>query len=268
MAKTSRAPNGLYTASEAIKKLNMAPTTFHHYVKTGKIKKIVPPGRNEGYYEKSYINKMARANELFVIQYAQDPATFSIATKDDASGIYDVTASLWGTLNTTPVETRLEWYKSNPEIDHVVKQDGIVTGYVTIMPLKHETIENLMSAKIRGWDIKKEDVLPFTPETPLECYTGIAVRTDVYKPEKYGMRLLGGIIDTLQEYARRNIIIKKFYAVSDTLEGIKLSRALGFKEFPPAPGSTFNQYILDLETAETPFIVEYRNILMERDTEE
>ncbi len=261
MAKTSKAPNGLYTASEAIRKLNMAPTTFHHYVKIGKIKKVIPPGRSEGYYEKAYINKMARASELFAIQYAQDPATFSVATKDDISGIYDVIANLWGTLNTTPIETRLAWYESNSEIDHVVKQEGIVTGYVTIMPLKHETIENLMSAKIRGWDIKKDDVLPFTAGVPLECYTGIAVRTDVYKPERYGMRLLGGIIDTLQDFARRNIIIKKLYAVSDTPEGVKLSRDLGFEEYPPAPGSTFNQYILDLETAETPFVREYRNTL-------
>ena len=263
MAKSTNAPKGLYTASEATRKLNMPATTFHHYVKTGKIKKITPPGRTEGYYEKAYIDKMARASQLFALQYASDPATFGVATDEDAQGIYEVIASLWGTLHTTPVETRLKWYQKNPEIDYVVKQEGIVSGYATIMPLKHETIEKLMSAKIRGWDITEEDVLPFTPGTPLECYSGIAVRAGLYKSEKYGMRLLAGIIDTFEEFAKKGIIISKLYAVSDTPDGVKLSRDLGFEEKPPAAGSTFNQYILDFNTSESSFAQEYRKLLTE-----
>src|SRR6266849_3523783 len=116
MPKQSKAPAGLYTASQAIKKLRMPPTTFHNYVREGKIKKITPPGRTEGYYEKVYIDKMARASELFAIQYAAEPATFSVATPEDAQGTYEVVASLWGTLNTTPIETRLKWYDANSAI--------------------------------------------------------------------------------------------------------------------------------------------------------
>jgi len=204
---------------------------------------------------------MAEASELFAIQYASDPATFSVATTEDVQGIYDVIASLWGTLFTTPVQTRLSWYQSNPEIDYVVKQEGIVTGYITIMPLKHETIEQLMQGKIRGWDIKPDDVLPFTPGEPLECFTGIAVRAGVYKPEKYGMRLLTGILQTFREFAKKGIFIKKIYAVSDTPDGVKLSRDLGFEESPPAPNSSFRQYILDLETSDLPYAKEYQDLL-------
>lgn len=264
MAKTTNAPKGLYTASEATKKLNMPATTFHHYVKTGKIKKITPPGRTEGYYEKAYIDKMARASQLFALQYASDPATFEVATNEDAQGIYEVIASLWGTLYTTPIETRLKWYQKNPEIDYVVKQEGIVSGYVTIMPLRHEIIEKLMSGKIRGWDITQEDILTFSPGTPLECYTGIAVRAGLYKPEKYGMRLLAGIIDKFEDFAKKGIVISKLYAVSDTPDGVKLSRDLGFEEKPPAPGSTFNQYILDFNTSESAFAQEYRKLLLKQ----
>ncbi|HEY0754008.1 MAG TPA: hypothetical protein VGD98_08620, partial [Ktedonobacteraceae bacterium] len=251
------APNGLYTASEAIRKLRLPATTFHSYVKSGKIKKVVPPGRTEGYYEKAYIDEMAKASELFMVQYASEPATFSVATREDAQGIYNVIASLWGTLHTTPVETRLTWYEVNPEIDYVVKQEGIVTGYVTIMPMKQEPLQKLMRGQIRGWDIKPDDILPFTPGTPLECYTGAAVRSGVYKPEKYGMRLLAGVLDRLNGYAQKGIFIKRLYAVSDTPDGVKLCRDLGFKEEPPAQGSTFNQFILDSEESTSPFIEEY-----------
>jgi alkanesulfonate monooxygenase SsuD/methylene tetrahydromethanopterin reductase-like flavin-dependent oxidoreductase (luciferase family) len=78
----------------------MPPTTFHHYVKIGKIKKKVPRGRKEGYYEKAYIDRMAEASELYAIQYAEEPIVFSVATDDDLAGIYDVLVSLWGTMKT------------------------------------------------------------------------------------------------------------------------------------------------------------------------
>jgi myo-inositol-1(or 4)-monophosphatase len=84
MPKQPKAPAGLYTASQAIKKLRMPATTFHNYVRAGKIKKIVPPGRSEGYYEQAYIDEMAQASELFVLQYAAEPAIFSVATPEDA----------------------------------------------------------------------------------------------------------------------------------------------------------------------------------------
>ena len=96
MPKTSKAPPGLYTAKETMRRLNMPQATLHHYVKTGKIKKVTPPGRSEGYYEKAYIDTMAEANELFVLQYATDSTTFSIASAEDIEGIYQVMISFRG----------------------------------------------------------------------------------------------------------------------------------------------------------------------------
>lgn len=268
MARQKKPASGLYTAGEAIKRLRMPQATFHHYVKIGKIKKITQPGRNEGFYEKAYIDKMAEASELFALQYALDTATFSMAIEADAQGVYDVIASLWGTLHTTPVETRLSWYRVNPEIDYVVKQDDIVVGYITIMPLKHETIEQLMRGEIRGWDIKAEDIQPFTPGTPIECYTGAAIRANTFRPERYGMRLIAGILNTFRELASRGVTITKLYAISDTLDGIRLSRGLGFEERPPAPFSTFQQFTLDLETSDSPYAQEYRKLLKQHQEEQ
>ncbi|MDQ2904639.1 MAG: hypothetical protein M3Y81_13935, partial [Chloroflexota bacterium] len=93
----------------------------------------------------------------------------------------------------------------------------------------------------------------------------IAVRAGLHKPEKYGMRLLAGIIDVFEEFAKSHIIISKLYAVSDTPDGVKLSRDLGFEEKPPVPGSTFNQYILDFNTSDSSFSQEYRSLLSKQD---
>lgn len=261
MPKRSKAPAGLYTAGEAIKRLGMPTTTFHSYVRDGRIKKIAPPGRSEGYYEKAAIDKMARVNESFALQYAAEPAIFSVATPEDVPGIYEVSASLWGTLHATPIETRLKWYEVNPAIDYVVKQEGIVTGYFTFRPMKREILEKLTRAEIRGRNIEPADILPFTPGIPLECYAGIAVKAGIYKPEKYGMRLLMGALETLNKFARQGIFIKKFYGVSDTPAGVQLGHDLGFTEEMPASASLSRQFTLDTAETNSPFIQKYIKVL-------
>ncbi len=257
--KVSKAPEGFYTASEAIRILNMPRTTFHHYVKIGKIKKKVPYGHKEGYYEKNYIDKMAEASQLYAIQYAEEPAIFSIATKDDAQGIYNAASSLWPTTNVTP-ETRLGWYQVNPEIDYVVKKDDIVVGFVNIRPLRHETIERLLNREIWVKDIKPEDLLPFTPNIPLECWVGMGVRTGVNEPKKYGMRLIAGAIKVFNNFATRGIIIKKLYTISESPDGIRIAHGLGFKDITQ-PNAPVKQFVLDIEASDSPFVQEYNEIL-------
>ncbi len=259
--KVSKAPEGYYSAKDAIKRLNMPPTTFHHYVRLGKIKKKVPYGRKEGFYEKAYIDKMAEASQLYAIEYAEGPAVFSIASVEDVPGIYDVITSLWGTLNAPTNETRLSWYQVNPEIDYVVKREGVVVGFVNIRPLTHGAIERLVAGEIQPKDLKPEDILPFTPGVPLECDVGAAVRAGIHHPKKYGMRLIAGAIETCKNFARRGIIINRLYAQSSTPDGIRLCRKLGFEEITSPPYKMPRQFMLNIETSNSPFVREYRELL-------
>lgn len=253
MPKTRKAPLGLYTAKEAIQRLNMPQATFHHYVKTGKIKKVLPPGRSEGYYEKSYIDNMAEANELFILQYATDPTTFSLASSTDIEGIYQVMVSFWGSLYVPTIETRKSWYQVNSEIDYVVKKNGIVIGYITLLPLKPETVKLLMNGDIGTKEIRPTDILPFTPDIPLECWVGIAVKPGVYMPEKYATRLLAGIRRVMTELMQKGIIFKRLWAKSETPDGIRLCKDLGFEEIEPEVQRIPKKFVLNMETSNLPF---------------
>lgn len=259
--KRSVAPEGFYTASQAIRKLRMPKSTFHHYVEIGKIKRKVPPGRQEGYYEKNYIDKMAEATELAAIQYAEDPALFTIAAEGDIPGIYDVLVSLWGPANATTNETRLSWHRVNPEIDYVVKQEGIVVGFVNLKPLKTETIEKYVAGTIQVKDIRADEILPFTPGVPLECEAGIAVRAGVHNPKKYAMRLIAGMIKVAYRLAERGVIIRKIYTRSSTPDGIQLARGLGFEDITQEATSNARLFVLNLETSRSPFVEQYNRIL-------
>ncbi len=262
--KTSRkkAPNpSLYTRSEAIKKLNMAKSTFHDYVNTGKIHKIIPPGRKEGYYQKKEIDELANAMQLFLLQYTSEPSKFEVATEDDIAGIYDVIASLWGKTVSTPVELRKSWYKKNPLIDYVVKQQNIVVGYLNIQPFKPETLKLMMEGKKRGWEIQPDDIYTFETGHTFDCFIGLAVRQDIPNSKIYGMRLIMGFHHVLIDFAQKGINIRKLYATSDRPDGMKLCEDLGFEKHSPAEGSTFNRYELDLERSEALFARKYREAI-------
>src|SRR5438552_547176 len=63
MVKRSKATKGYYTASQAMSRLGIGNSTFYHFVKVGKIRKIVLPYRKEGYYSQEDIDKLAKEYE-------------------------------------------------------------------------------------------------------------------------------------------------------------------------------------------------------------
>ncbi len=103
MAKTGKALKGFYSATEVMKKLGIASSTLYHYVETGKIKRVVPPDKRDGYYLKTEIDKMVRAKELFMLQYATDSSLFEKAQEEDIAGITDLCIELF----TAPAAPRM-----------------------------------------------------------------------------------------------------------------------------------------------------------------
>lgn len=259
MGRTGNIPDSLYSAGQAIKLLGIPRSSFYDMVEKGKITKIAVPNRKDGYYLKSQIDEMVRAQQMFILQYTSKPAIFEKATANDALGIYEVGVSLWGTRGTPTVETRLGWYKSNPDIDHVVKQEGVVVGYISLMPLKHETIEQLMLGEKRGWEVTPDELLPFVPGVPLECFVmAIGVLAGVQKAEKYGMRLLVGSVHALGELAQKGVILEKLYATSSSPDGIKICRDFGFEEEDDSiPGTTRKKFVIDVATSRSLLLEEY-----------
>jgi len=265
MAKTSRAPSGFYTASEAMKRLGYASSTFYEYVDAGKIKKVVPPGKKEGYYLKAEIDKMIKARELFVLQYASDTSLFERAHEEDIQGITELGIELFGKHGSPSYEVRLAQYKANPKIFYVLKQDDIIVGYIGIFPLKHDAIEAIMSGmaedRFRTGILTPENILPFEPGTE-EAFLIIGARQGVKKSTIYGTRLISGGIEVLEDFARKGTILKKLYGTSRTRDGIKLSKDLGFKQInPTAEEDDLLRFELDLETSKHPLLRKYHQIV-------
>lgn len=264
MVKKQNAPRNFYTANEAIERLGMKRNTFFTHVREGKIKKVTPPGHKEGYYPKTEIDKMARVRELAILEYAAEPSTFTKATEDDIRNIHDLGVSLFGITNTTSYETMLSWYRKNPQTYYVTRQESIITGYIGFLYLTDETTKRIMSAvDPRRPSPPETEVLSFTPGKPIEgLWVGLGVLPGLnqLQARQQGMHLISGAIDVLEDLARRGMPVKKLYATSQTTNGIRLSRKLGFKE-TSYTGDPLIRFELNLETSTSPLLEKYQGIV-------
>ncbi|MFL5627070.1 MAG: helix-turn-helix transcriptional regulator [Ktedonobacteraceae bacterium] len=266
MAKSGKAPKGFYSATEVMKKLGIASSTLYHYVETGKVKRVVPPDKRDGYYIKSEIDKMVRAKELFMLQYATDTAIFEQAQEEDVQGITDLGVELFGKSGSPSYETRLAQYHANPEMFYVLKQDDLIVGYILMFPLKQEAIEKIMSgvaeSTFRTGLLIPENIQPFKPGTADHVFMIIGVRQGLAKSRIYGARVISGAVEVFEHFARKGIIIKKLYGTSRTQEGIKLAKDLGFKRVTPvSEEDNLLRFELDLATAKEPIFKTYQSIV-------
>jgi len=258
MVKRAKAPSGFYSATEAMKRLGVVRSSFYDMVEKDKIRRIVPPGKSDGYYLKSDIDKMAKAKELFILEYTEEPSTFEQAKEEDIAGLYEVCKTLW--RNTPSYELRLEWYHKNREMYYIVKQDNIIVGFLAIIPIKRETLQKMMEQP--GLNETTEDILIFEDEVSVHgVFLEIGVRSDIPINKKYGRHLIEGGFNVLEHFASRGIIIEKAYAHSRTPDGIRLCRKMGFQETPPIEGDNKIRFELNLETSRYPLLKNYQEIV-------
>jgi hypothetical protein len=261
-----KAPPGFYTAQEAAKRLGWNIYTFRYYVRAGKIKRHVPPMRKEGYYNKKEIDRLASETALFLEHTLEEKEATEtrVAQPEDAQGIVEV-LSVRG-WQTATAEQRKSWYAVNPFIDFVAITDGKVSGYIHAVPYTPETLEDMMAARKRSWDIVPENILPYQPGNTYDLYIGIATIEDILNhTQRVGFPLIAGFLSFLEELAERRIYIHHIYAVSAEEPGQKLSKKLGFIKQETLPESyllpKWHRYILDLETSDSRFAQQYRGAI-------
>lgn len=253
------APAGFYTARQAMKKLGMTERMFHYYVKRGKIRKVIPEFRVEGFYPVAEIDAMAlRAAAIYHTDVLEEPHVITrVATYADIPGVVEVLTSMnWPT---TSVEQRASFYQKNPCIDHVVIVRGQIAGYLTAIPYIPAAHEDIMSGKRRSWDMTPDDILPYVAGQSYTLYVGIATRQEFHNPRMLSARLIVSFIQFLQRLAlEQGIIITRLEGVSNEEMGIKLSEQLGFQKQSAQLGDYANRYAIDVETSDSHFARLYR----------
>lgn len=225
--------NYYYTAREAQQCLDLGVGAFYYLIDVGKIKKIVPPGKQRGFYSKHQIEKLAKERTTGVSSEEKSGITFLKATQDDIHEEYELAALLLNGSMGYGLPTYEAWLHYNPDSNFIVRDQGRLVAFMQVLPVKRETIKRWLNGEVREWEIGSDDVLPFEAGSSVECIiTSIATTADVEKGERhrYGMRLMRGFLRFLDDLAMQGITITRFYAASAAPDGLSLLRRAKFEQ--------------------------------------
>ncbi len=247
----SKPPKNYLTAGEVKKLLGITDGMLYNFIDNGALKRIIPPGRKQGVYQKSQVEQLARDLNVFISTRDEYKTGFRKAEKDDIPKCIELgmrshpNAQQQGL---TSLETRLSWLDKNPDLYYIIEHDGEIVGYTSIIPLEPKKIKEILDSRDLTMDITPEEIDKFKPGKPLHIYIA-TMRTEpnISKTQKrlYGVRLIEGLISTLVDMLENGVNIQALYGNSQTVDGIRMLKHMGFIEIPSVTES--KNYILELD---------------------
>lgn len=242
--RKNRAPEGMYTAQEAINAIGLSSASFYLLVNTGKIHRIIPPGRKEGYYSKTEIDRYVRNLRIFSQPYSEK-LDFGLALNEDLPQVWELAASVsGGYAHAVPTDILKAWVRKNPQTIHILRKGSEIVGYISLLPLPIETIIPRMEGTLLNREIPIDDIQPFEPNTPILLYIAeIAVQhrpeylvnnePDMNNPDplarQRGARLIRETARFIADLQKQGTVIDKFYAVGTSAFGIQMGKDLGMQ---------------------------------------
>lgn len=260
---------GWLSAKEAEQILSVTYSGLRNHVNYQRIRTIIPPGTAQMRYSEADVYRLKRDLDAALAVQPARPTEFVKATVADIPSAVALADAVFGGVRTISVDTRIEWLKKNPDIDYLLKQEGQVVGYISLVPLTLETIDDLLNQRRFARELTGDDILKYVPTQPVDIY-GMAIGTapGVSKAQKreWGAALLRGAQDVLEDLAMRGIVIHSLRAHSNTPDGIRLMRHLGFTE-TAASIPNMRDFVIDVENSGIPFIVRYKKRLADWQSE-
>jgi len=258
-----------YTAAQARKRLGLDEQAFQYWIRKGRIKKVILPGREQGVYSRNAIDEMAQQIEATILVEQKDKIEFRKATIDDLEQEAELAHLVFGT-KARALDKRRAFLEKNPDIDYHLYSEDKLVAYINIVPLKRQAIDNFMYGTIKAWDISTDDIEQFTPEKPLECLIIDMVTTPTAPPLErttYGSKLLTGLLRTLIAMGSQGIEISKVYAASDTPTGIRILKNAGFQVMYEARKGRLS-FELDLMKSDERLLREYKQTIERKKKQE
>ncbi len=247
-----------YTASEVKRKLGVTDGMLYNYVRYGHLERITPPGRKQGVYRRDEVDKFAMEMKAFLSGGEEARRfTFTRVSKSDVPEIVKLSGSIFGWTPGTAIRTA--WIEKNPDTMYQLCLDTTPIGCAAMLPLKPEKIEQVLRDEVSSERTAAEDIEAFTPGKAYHLYfMGAGIDPVFSKQEKriYGGKLVRGLCDVILDLGKRGIEIRTITARSETVDGIRLLRHLGFRQIPSVTRKV--NFIIDINESDMPLVQQYR----------
>ncbi len=205
-----------YTAQEAMRKLGVSKTTFYEYVKDGRITKKLPSRKQRGaFFLARDVDDLASALRGFVKQYSETRETtvFRPARPEDAPGMFELGERIMSRSGGYGI---------------LLVRDEHIIGYFTILPLKHDTLLQIMRREIRAREVKPEELAKFEPGNPIDCFLWEVMSDPDQK--HIGQYLIGKMLTFFHSLGKRGVDIQGIYATATSREGIDICHKMGMQQ--------------------------------------
>ena len=203
------------------------------------------------------------------------PAT----TREDVAAMVKIGAEIFLPPNAVPsisneyqTDIWYSWLLKNPEIFHVVTVGGEIIGYISMLPLQENIIDNVMKGA-HPTTITSEDVLLFEPGKTLDVYVhiwGTTPRLSKTQKSYASAKMIKELRKTFADFARRGVDIRAIYTRSNKEDGVGISQHIGFEDLEvagvtDAPNPDDRKHVFRAVTTNSSqlFFVQYRQALQE-----
>jgi len=264
-------PKDYLTAGQVKKLLGITDGMLYNFVENKALERVIPPGRKQGVYRRSQVEQLARDLKVFLSTRNEETTTFGKAAREDIPTLIEIDTATYPGIQQgiASLETRLSWLDKSPDIYYVVRKDDEIVGYTAIIPMKPEKIRKILANEEFMKDVKPEEIEEFKPGSPLHVYLAtMRTKLGISKNEKraYGVRLTGGLITTLIEMIDNGINIDTLYARSETVDGIRLLKHLGFTEISQT--KDYKNFALKLNNGGMQTLEKYKQAIIRRNMPE
>jgi hypothetical protein len=256
-----------YAAQKAQEVLDMTYSAVRNQVIAGNITAKTPKGKRQLYYRAKDVEQLSRELKVFTINRRSKPTQFVRAqTRAEMKECLEISQALFG-VGRDILDECMEMLEKNPDICYMLKDGDQIVGYTGITPLKPGKLNDVLAQTIPV-KVSPEDMETFDYGKSLDIYIGvIGVKPTFTRGEKrlYGSRLISGLIEVIINLGKKGVSIETIAARSNTPDGIRLMKGLGFTEIEPLTPER-RTFVINVKESGIPFVRQYKKALEESRT--
>ncbi len=250
--------------------VELSENTFYRHAREGKIKKSLPSERQRGaLYNRNDIEKIIeyektkRKKRLEAIRTTkEEESRTDWFTEADLPYLLVLDYEMYGISESLDLSISYGWWAKNPYICRMLyntEDRKDIWGYITLIPMKDETIFKLLRREIHERDIKPDDILNYEDGEEYHLYAASVVMKSKYK--SYLRNLVKSIFNYwCDRYP--TVRLSKIYAYAESKEGWNLIKHLFF-----APRYDVGQRAFELDLSQpnpSQLITSFQDCLKER----
>jgi hypothetical protein len=253
-----------YDPKGARNALGISLEKFNYWVELGVIQPTTLPHLKHRVFARSHIDALGRHLEALLLAAAKEHLEFRPATVEDIAKENELAFLVFGEAAKNPdtMLARRQFLETNPNMTYHLYERGLLVASINLVPLAHWAIEEFKEGR-RGWTFPLTAIEQFEPGIPLECII-IDMMTNPSVPHAqrtgYGMQLLSGMAEVLENWGARGIEIARILSSGGTKQGKQLLETAGFV-FLGNRGGSRNIYELEIARATIKLLGGYKEAL-------